>query len=300
MKKSNSDNQRRGSSSRNGRHSHNYTRGASRRKRRFQVRASIFLILFCAVVFIGANYMLARDKAARQAADHEGDLTAVVTNPGLEEIMIEYDGMTVSFNPELHIPNWVAWELTADEVGGDVSRAERFLVDPDVIGCPNPSDYSRSGYDRGHMAPAGDMKWSEKAMGETFFMTNICPQVDDLNRGAWKRLEEKCRAKTSRDSALIIVCGPVLTDSITKFIGASRVAVPRRFFKVVLSPYADPPQAIGFIMPNGYVEGGMQKAATSVDEVEALTGHDFFHALDDDIESKLESKFNFPQWSRTR
>lgn len=226
------------------------------------------------------------------------ELERVVTNPTLAQEMVKYTGMTISFNPELHLPNWVAYELTAEEADGSEPRAKNFAVDINVDGCATPYDYRNTGFDRGHMAPAADMKWSADAMRESFYMTNITPQDHKLNSGAWSKLEDKCRQRARRDSAIIIISGPVLTDPIEMHIGASGVAVPSRFFKVILSPYADPPVAIGFIMPNGYVEGGMQACAVSVDEVEAITGHDFFSALPDDIETQVESQVNFNRWSR--
>lgn len=225
------------------------------------------------------------------------NLMKVTTNPRLDETMLSYKGMDVSFNPHMHLPNWVCWELTADETDGKVLRRDKFLCDESVPGCAEPYDYNYSGYDRGHMAPAGDMKWDSVAMGETFYMTNICPQSKALNTGAWKRLEQKCRTWAQADSAIIIVCGPVLTDKITEYIGDSRVAVPKRFFKVILSPYAEQPRGIGFIMPNDRVEGGMQAAAVSIDEVERVTGHDFFSELPDSIENIVEAQCDFHYWS---
>lgn len=277
-----------------------YTKNARRRKQQKQGKALFWLLAIGIAAFLGVQYMLGRENAKRQTRLSDGDLTAVVTSDGLDEVIINYTGMTVSFNPELHIPNWVSWELTAEEAAGTESRAEKFFADDRVEGSAKPSDYTRSGYDRGHMAPAGDMKWDSEAMAETFYMTNICPQAGVLNRGSWKKLEEKCRARAQRDSAIVIVCGPVLTDPVRQYIGQSRVAVPERFFKVVLSPYADPPRAIGFVMPNGAVPGGMQSCAVTVDEVERLTGHDFFSALPDRLENELESKTNFNQWSRLK
>ncbi len=233
----------------------------------------------------------------RGSAIERSDFERVVTAAGLSDTLITYKGMMVSFNPDKHVPNWVAWELTRDEADGVEPRGSGFMADASVRGCANPWDYSYSGYDRGHMAPAGDMKWDADAMVESFLMTNICPQVKSLNSGAWKRLEEKCRDWARIDSAIVIVAGPVLSDSLTERIGATEVVVPARFFKVILSPYANPPRAIGFIMNNGYVEGGMQKAAVSVDSVEWLTGHDFFSALPDSIENEVESQCRFHYWS---
>lgn len=230
-------------------------------------------------------------------SSHIDGLDRVVTAQGLPEQIVDYEGMRVSFNKDAHVPNWVAWELTADEVEGTVPRARDFMADPAVEGCANPWDYSYSGYERGHMAPAGDMKWSKLAMQQSFFMTNICPQAGGLNGGAWKRLEEKCRVWAAADSAIVIVAGPVLSDELSETLGETGVVVPERFFKVVLSPYADPPRGIGFIMNNGKVAGGMQAAAVTIDEVERVTGHDFFSELPDDVEMAVESECRFHYWS---
>lgn len=225
------------------------------------------------------------------------NLLKVMTNPDLDATPLSYSAMEISFNPRMHQPNWVSWELTRDETEGLIPRYNKFKCDDAVTGCADAEDYNYSGYDRGHMAPAGDMKWDRRAMEETFLMTNICPQAKALNTGAWKRLEQKCRIWAQADSAIIIVCGPILTDPIREYIGNIRVAVPKRFFKVVLSPYVENPRAIGFIMNNDYVEGGMQSAAVRVDEVERVTGHDFFSELPDEIENEVESQCDFYYWS---
>lgn len=257
--------------------------------------------LLALAVAAAVIYFVASAKMPPQKIYVTDSLETVVTNPELQETIVPYKGMTVSFNPMTHQPNWVAWELLASETDGETPRGNNFQPDENVGGSATPADYRNSGYDRGHMAPAGDMKWSPESMRESFLMTNICPQAHDLNRGAWSKLEEKCRQRAVADSAVVIVCGPVfIPGEGTERIGDTGVAVPRRFFKVVLSPYADPPMAIGFIMPNGYVKGGMQACAVTVDSVEALTGHDFFSALPDDIEASIEARCDFNRWSRVR
>ncbi len=279
-------------------------RRSAMRKRKSITGNAIGLLITVSVIYLAAQYMLACDKATPEYDDGSMssvdaiELQRVETNPALEEQIVHYKGMTVSFNPRLHIPNWVAWELTGSEADGTEPRYDKFMCDQSVTGCPDTWDYNYSGYDRGHMAPAGDMKWDKDAMRETFYMTNICPQAPELNRGSWKNLEEKCRVKAHNDSAVIIVCGPVLTDELKEFIGDNRVAVPKRFFKVILSPFKKEPTAIGFIMPNGSVPGGMQLCAVSVDSVEAVTGHNFFAHLPDELENLLESQCNFTKWSR--
>jgi len=229
-------------------------------------------------------------------------LQLVMTDNTTESQTLAYEGFTVNFNPKMHQPNYVAWELTAEESAAtDVSRkGSDFQQDFDVEGCATLTDYKRSGFSRGHMFPAADAKWSAAAMRDCFMLTNICPQKSELNGGAWKSVEDKSRKWAQRDSSLIIICGPVLTDRLTCSIGSTPVPVPERFFKVILAPYAKPMRAIGFIMNNGYVEGGMQAAAVSVDEVERITGFDFFSTLPDSIEDKIEAECNFPLWSRKK
>lgn len=227
-----------------------------------------------------------------------GELMKVSLPENTPNQLIPYTGFVVGFNPEHHIPNYVAWELLATETDGPIPRAKKFTTDTDAPGCPTTDDYRNSGFDRGHMAPAGDMKWDSRAMDACFMLTNICPQDKKLNSGSWAKLEEKCRAWARRDSSLIIVCGPVLSDRLTRTIGENKVTVPERFFKVILAPYADPPRAIAFIMPNSQVAGGMQAAVTTVDNVEAITGLDFFSALPEDLEAEVESKSSFPIWEK--
>lgn len=263
------------------------------------------MALLIILLFLAVGVALCRsEKATEQKSDihrphaETYDMMKVVTNPQLDETFVRYAGMDISFNQSRHIPNWVAWELTPDEVSGEVSRTNRFLNDPNVPGCPQTTDYRNTGFDRGHMAPAGDMKWSTDAMAETFYLTNICPQSKALNTGAWKKLEEKCRKWAVSDSTLYIICGPVNTDSVQLTLGLTGVAVPQRFFKVILAPYCPTPKGIGFIMPNSRVEGGMQACAVSIDEVERITGHDFFSQLPDSLENILESQNDFYLWSR--
>lgn len=223
------------------------------------------------------------------------DLMEVKAPEELSEQFVEYKGFSVSFNPKLRIPNYVVYELTKQEATGDEARAKSFDCDNDVEGCPQPFDYTRSGYDRGHMAPAGDMKWDYDAMHESFYMTNICPQKHALNGGGWKRLEEKVRDWAERDSAIIVITGPITSPGMST-IGPG-IAVPPSFFKVLLAPFAKPMRGIAFIYKN---EGGqkvIEKQAVSIDSVERATGFDFFYNLPDNLENKIESSSNYKEWN---
>lgn len=282
---------------------------ASRRKKRpakSKFPKSFIILLALVILCLGAVYTLSgADKPSQSSASTAEISTAqelekVIIPDETPSIIKEYTGFTVNFNPSWHVPNYVAWELTGAEADGSEPRNSKFRADPDVLGSPTLDDYRNSGFDRGHMAPAGDMKWSREAMADSHYLTNMCPQDHSINGGRWSTLESKCRQWAKRDSAIVIVSGPILTDEITNTIGASRVAVPERFFKVLLSPYTVPIRAIGFIIPNYPTPDGIEQMAVSVDRVEEITGFDFFSSLPDDIENDVESKANFRDWNRRK
>ena len=213
---------------------------------------------------------------------------------------IEYAGHTVYFNTKLRVPNATIYHLTAEETLGNLPRVNDFLKDENVPSCPNSWDYSRSGYDRGHMTPAGDMKWDKTAMQQTFLMTNICPQDHAMNSGIWSKIENKIRDWARRDSALIVATGPIFEGS-TKTIGKAniKIAVPSAFFKVVFCP--EQQRMVAFIVPNSPdASYKVRKHLVSVDDVEQRTGIDFFAALDDNNENLLESTINYEIWETHR
>ena len=223
--------------------------------------------------------------------EHTKDVPSVVK---------EYEGFTVDFNPENRTPNYVAWILHGHETDGATSRSNKFWTDEELDRCPDTRDYSHSGYDRGHMCPAGEQKWSDKAMHHSFVMANICPQKHELNTGAWKTLEDKERSWARRDSAIVIIAGPIYDSSDSETIGRNKVRVPSAFFKVLLAPFAKPMRAIGFVYPNMKCDGNMQAYAVSVDDVEKMTGLDFFSALPDDIENDIEASVPFKDWNSNK
>lgn len=275
------------------------TDAATKLKRR--LTAVLWSALLAVVLFYVGRYV-ATDvysaEMARRDSVEIAKLTEVKFPAGVDNMKVVYRGFTVYFNSRFHIPNCVIYELTGKETEGEFPRYKNFLTDEQVPGCANPWDYTHSGYTRGHMAPAADMKWDREAMKESFYMTNICPQKAALNSGGWNKLEDKVRDWARRDSAIIVATGPVLSPGM-KTICESRVAVPEQFYKVVLAPYATPLRAIAFIYPNGASKGAIKKYAVTVDEVEQLTGIDFFSALDDNEETDVEAHFNLLQWELT-
>ena len=272
-------------------------RNKGKKRLRLNWATWIWLLLVVILVLLASRYVDATGNSSQSATAAELDALESVSLPdGTASTLCVYTGYKSYFNPTLHIPNCVVYELTGDETEGTEKRYNTFLTDENVEGCPTTDDYKYSGYDRGHMAPAGDMKWSEEAMRESFYLTNICPQVKALNTGQWNNLEGQVRQWAKRDSSLIVVTGPIVGDNPST-IGDSKVAVPDGFFKVILAHRANPPRAIGFIYSNEKPTGKIANHAVSVDDVEALTGIDFFAALPDDVEAQVESQCDFKQWN---
>ncbi len=204
--------------------------------------------------------------------------------------VLKRTGYTLSYNADYKTPQWVAWALTDQETSGDEGRTNKFVPDPDVLGAKAyTADYSNSGYDRGHMAPAADMKWSRQAMEESFYLSNICPQNPNLNRGDWQKLEEQSRWWAQKYGVVYITCGPIYDNKQPKRIGANKVAVPDAFYKVILINDKQNPQAIGFIFPNQAGHKALESYVVTVDSVEKRTRIDFFPALPDDIENRIEA-----------
>ena len=238
-----------------------------------------------------------RAKTAKQGQITQYELPARLTDR--PEQILQRTGYTTSYNSQTKTPNWVAWHLTKTHTYGRNQRAsEKFTEDVDVKSPrATDQDYYNSRYDRGHMCPAGDNKWDATAMRQTFLFTNICPQNHGLNKYEWNDLEIKCREWAQQYGAIDIVCGPIFdhADSQQKTVGRNRVWVPDRFFKVVLCRSGQP-KAIGFIFLNAGVKQTMKEAVCSVDEIERLTGIDFFPALDDNVEQRIEAEARLSDW----
>lgn len=229
------------------------------------------------------------------------NLTDVRINSHYSNVIKRYAAMTVNFNYSYKVPNCVSYVLTSDMIditngpNAEHRRNYKFYADPSVRGCPEWYEYRGSGYDRGHMAPANDMRWSRQSMSDCFLMTNICPQDHDLNGGSWNKLELKIHDWAKRHGKIIVATGPIFNGNSRRIGQNNDIVVPAGFFKVVLDPGRN--RAIGFIYENHEGGGGVARHACSVNEVERITGHDFFSALPDNVENAIESTYNFNQWN---
>lgn len=212
------------------------------------------------------------------------------------EIILRKKSYVVSYNQDTRMPNWVAWQLTAEHTDGELKRMNNFHEEEN---CPRPratlQDYKGSGWSRGHMCPAGDNKWSRDAMYDSFSLVNVCPQDSKLNSGVWNSLEMDCRQWARQYGEVYIVCGPVLMKRQHETIGPNKVVVPEAFFKVVLCMVGKP-KAFGVVVRNNEGTKKRDLYYNSVDDVERLTGLDFFPSLPDDIEKVVEAEVNMDEW----
>ena len=197
------------------------------------------------------------------------------------EIMLLREGYTVSYNKDRKVPNWVAWHLTAAHTKGQNYRDGMDFYEDMEVPAPRATtdDYFRSKYDN---------KWSQKAQKQSFLLSNICPQNHDLNKGDWNDLEIQCRYWAKEMGDIYIVTGPIFYNGVKQTIGNHNVAVPDAFFKVLLAD-GRKTKAIGFVYPNKGGHKDMNEYVVSIDEVERITGMDFFSMLDDRVEENVES-----------
>ena len=214
------------------------------------------------------------------------------------EQILHRKGYTVSYNNATRNPNWVAWHLTKSHTYGSNQRSGEVFTEDVSVSKPRATDadYYNSRYDRGHMCPAGDNKWDKEAMAQSFLFTNVCPQNHGLNKYEWNDLEMLCRDWAREYGAIDVVCGPVYNGSDQqKTIGKNRVWVPDAFFKVVLCRQGKA-KAIGFLYRNEGKKQPMADAVCTVDDVERLTGLDFFPELDDATENRIEATATLSDW----
>jgi len=256
-----------------------------------------YILLGLFVVALGActNNVIEDSGRYELPATGAGDniITYSCTMNGVEKI-----AYTVCFDETNKIPRWVAYDLTEVEMEGTAKRnGKEFRPDEDAgVEQAQWFDYKRSGWTKGHMAPAGDFRWSDEAMDDTFYFTNCCPQDKTMNAHSWEKLERKARDWAIRFGTIYIVTGPIVGDAENGAIGEGRITVPDAFFKAVLARDGEKWQAVAFIMENSPIDQPYPDCAVSVDQLEEITGLDLYTLLDDRVEKETESHYDLSFW----
>ena len=207
--------------------------------------------------------------------------------------VVQHSYYTLSYLEDFEQAEWVYYVLTPDMLKGSTSRTDNFRADPKIsTGSAQLADYKNSGFDRGHLVPAGDMKVNNLAMSESFYMSNISPQSAAFNRGIWRKLETLIREWAGKEEIHIVTGGILITG--LQEIGINKVDVPKHFYKVLYAP--EKGKMIAFVLPNERGQKALSAYVVSVDTVEKLTNIDFFPQLVDDFEERLESLINLSDW----
>lgn len=215
------------------------------------------------------------------------------------DCIIRYTGYTISYDKASRIPIWVAYELTREEANDTTfSRKGKSFRQDDkakVIQADN-NDYRSSDWSRGHMAPAGDFRWNDQALWDTFYYTNCCPQDTNLNSGSWNVLENKVRKWANEFGNVYVVTGPIIGKNQNGKIGSHGVVVPDAFFKAVLVYTNDSYHGIAFVMFNKSEKQRLSDSYLSINKLEKLMDIDFFPSLDDSIEEVIEDTVDLRLW----
>ena len=262
------------------------------------IMALLMVVLSCKGRQNGANAQVADALYATEKAKTVRMYEIPAPLKDRPEQILYRKGYTTSYNQQTKTPNWVAWHLTNAHTKGPNQRKQEAFAEDMAVKSPRATnnDYFNSRYDRGHMCPAGDNKWDRQAMTESFLFTNICPQNHGLNKYEWNDLEILCREWAQRYGAIDIVCGPLFAaNDSQKTIGKNKVWVPESFFKVILCRQGKA-KAIGFVYRNEGKKQLMEDAVRTVDEIERLTGMDFFPELDDATENRVEAQATLSDW----
>jgi len=211
--------------------------------------------------------------------------------------IVKHNGYTLSYNEDHEQAEWVAHSLSKNDIQSIKRKRPYFIRDPKIkTASADWKNYKKSGYDKGHLCPAGDKKHTKEAHDETFYTSNISPQTHVFNAGIWNKLEQKTRYWAKKYNHLYVITGGVLEKNL-KTIGSEKVSVPNYFYKILLD-YTQPEiKAIAFLMPHEESNRPLYEFVVSIDELEQKTGIDFFPELPNDIENKLEASSSYRSWS---
>lgn len=217
-----------------------------------------------------------------------------------KEKILRREGYVVSYNIQNREPNYVAWLLTPERLVGNAKRSNTFYEDPELTADEKSrlSDYYNSGYDRGHMCPAADNRWSLTAMIESFYLSNVCPQIHSLNSGDWNELETACRNHVkNHHENIYIIAGPIYTSSEARYLRRKRrVRIPDKFFKALLCLDKGREKGIAFVYQNRPQQNPLEHYATTIDDVEQQTGYNLFNTVTPRLQTRLEAQSEPDKW----
>lgn len=260
---------------------------------------SIIAILIVLGVYAYEHFLVEEEKTEIVL---EGETVKINTNEyflpaSTTGQIVHHKGYSLSYSERHEQAEWVAYELKKSHLSNTNHKRPYFEIDKAVkTVAAHWRNYKNSGFDRGHLCPAGDRRYSQKAHDETFLTSNISPQEHEFNSGIWNTLEQKVRYWASKYDGVFVVTGGVLKGEM-EAIGDEQVSVPNQFYKVLIDNNTGKTKMIAFLMPHENSNKSLCEFVVSVDTIEALTGIDFFPELDDALEDKLEASNSYKDWS---
>ena len=262
-------------------------------------RRTVYVILMgiCIVGFwLFENFYTPATYSTGRKDDGNAIIAAEWLPSSTYEDIIRHEYYLLSYSEPHEQAEWVAYPLKREHLTDDDRRRPYFIEDPEVKSkSADWRNYKGSGYDRGHLVPAGDRRFSEQAYNETFYTSNISPQDRDFNAGIWNRLEQQVRYWCKRYGDLVVITGGVLENNLEE-IGEEDVDVPEGFYKIIYRETKNGMETISFLIPNQESNAPLQNFAVTVDEIEKQTGIDFFYKQPKDWQAKMESKIEFSNW----
>jgi endonuclease G len=255
------------------------------------------LLLVCVVLFwLFDNFYTPATYSLPQGEGHRTEIPQGLWPSSTTCALVHHAHFALSYNEKYEQAEWVAYVLEKSHLTNDDRKRPLFLEDPKV-GSKSADwrNYKGSGYDRGHLCPAGDRRFSEYAYNETFYTSNITPQNREFNAGIWNRLEQQVRYWAKKDGPLFVITAGVLQEGLPS-IGEEDVAVPNYFYKIIAKGQGENLKILGFLFPNREDSGRLEKFVVPVDRLEKLTGIDFFRGLPDDQEDILEAGISNDSW----
>jgi len=258
----------------------------------------IILIIVTVLLYFLDKYVDRQNEDYPEVNDTSYTMDDSLLPESTTNIIIEHTYYTLSYSEEHEQAEWVAYEILNEHLKNNDFERPYFVEDRKVRSkSADWRNYKGSGYDRGHLCPAGDRKFSYDAYHETFLTSNISPQDHEFNAGIWNRLEQKTRYWAKIFDGVYVVTGGVLNTS-KESIGDENVTVPNAFYKIILKRSENEYNAIAFLIPNRASSESIYNYVTTIDEIEMKTGIDFFPKMDDSEENELESNINLTGWGR--
>jgi len=215
---------------------------------------------------------------------------------GIYDNLISHNYYSLSYSEEHKQAEWVYYKLNASQLNPTVKRKNNFRKDPVITkNSSDLNDYKGTGYDRGHLAPAADMKYNSNSMSESFYLSNISPQSANFNRGIWKKIEKQIRDWSNIYGELIIITGPILECENFGKIGLNNVTIPKWYYKVVIDPN-NYKRNLAVLIENTGSSNSVKSYVITIDQLEEFSGIDFFYRLPDLIEESFESTRSLNLW----